>query len=129
MNMAKSTKISEKDLQKQVEELEKTLKNLKGKMKSDRVYKITEEQMKDFVDNLYTVFTEWNTDETSNIEFSESVVSFEVDGNMIIPTIDSSMIADEIHNYSEKPTETQMMNMATEIIEDLGIELVDDSCE
>lgn len=128
--MSKTPKMSAKDLQKQVEMLEETLKNLKEKVKSDKVYKLTEEQMKEFVDGLYTVFTDWNTNETSNVEFSESVVSFEIDGNMIIPTIDSSMIADEIQSYSEKPTETQMMNMASEIMEDLGIELVDEEpCE
>ena len=113
----------------QVQKINAEVKSLKGQVMNEKVYKLTEEQMKEFVDGLYTVFTDWNTNETSNVEFSESVVSFEIDGNMIIPTIDSSMIADEINSYSEKPTEIQMMNMASEVMEDLGIELVDGNCE
>lgn len=122
--------MSAKDLQKQVEMLEETLKNLKGQVKSDMVYKLTEDQMKEFVSGLYHSFTEWNQNEISNIEFSDSSVNLEIESFVIIPTIDSNAIAEEIESYSETPTEVQMMNMASEVMEDLGIELVDEEpCE
>jgi hypothetical protein len=78
---------------------------------------------------LYYSFSEWNQNEISSVEFSESVVTLDVDGYTIIPTIDSDMISDEIQQYTETPTEIQMMNMASEVMEDLGIQLVDGNCE
>ena len=72
---------------------------------------------------------QWNQNEISSVEFSESVVTLDVDGHTIITTIDSDMISDEIQQYTEVPTEIQMMNMATEVMQDLSIELVDGNCE
>ena len=40
-----------------------------------------------------------------------------------------NMIADEIDSYTDTPTEIQMMNMATEVMQDLSIELVDGNCD
>jgi hypothetical protein len=117
------------ELLEQVQKINNEIKNLKGQVMDEKVYKLNEKQMKEFVSGLYHSFSEWNQNEISSIEFSESVVSIEVDSLVIIPTIDSSMIADEIENYSEIPTEIQMMNIASEVMEDLGIELVDGNCE
>jgi len=113
----------------QVEKINAEVKSLKGKVMDEKVYKLTEKQMKEFVSGLYFAFSEWNQDEISNVEFSDSAVNIEVDSFVIIPTIDSSVIADEIENYTEVPTEIQMMNIASEVMEDLGIELVDGNCE
>ena len=113
----------------QVQKINDEVKSLKGQVMNEKIYKLNEEQMKEFVSGLYHSFSDWNQNEISNIEFSDSVVSIEVDSLVIIPTIDSSMIADEIENYSEIPTEIQMMNIASEVMEDLGIELVDGNCE
>jgi len=117
------------ELLEQVQKINNEIKNLKGQVMDEKVYKLNEKQMKEFVSGLYHSFSEWNQNEISSIEFSESVVSIEVDSLVIIPTIDSTMIADEIENYSEIPTEIQMMNIASEVMEDLGIELVDGNCE
>jgi hypothetical protein len=117
------------ELLEQVQKINNEIKNLKGQVMDEKVYKLNEKQMKELVSGLYHSFSEWNQNEISSIEFSESVVSIEVDSLVIIPTIDSSMIADEIENYSEIPTEIQMMNIASEVMEDLGIELVDGNCE
>jgi hypothetical protein len=117
------------ELLEQVQKINNEIKNLKGQVMDEKVYKLNEKQMKEFVSGLYHSFSEWNQNEISSIEFSESVVSIEVDSLVIIPTIDSSMIADAIENYSEIPTEIQMMNIASEVMEDLGIELVDGNCE
>jgi len=113
----------------QVQKINEEVKILKGEVMDDKVYKLTEKQMKEFVSGLYYSFSEWSQVEISSMEFSESVVTFEVDGHMIVPTIDSDMISDEIQQYTEVPTEIQMMNMATEVMQDLSIELVDGNCE
>lgn len=113
----------------QVEKINAEVKSLKGQVMNEKVYKLTEKQMEEFVSGMYYAFSEWNRNEISSIEFSESVVTFEIDGHTIIPTIDSNMIADEIDSYTDTPTEIQMMNMATEVMQDLSIELVDGNCE
>ena len=113
----------------QVQKINEEVKSLKGQVMDDKVYKLTEKQMKEFVSGLYYSFSEWNQNEISSVEFSESAVTFEVDGNLIVPNIDSDAISDEIEQYTEVPTEIQMMNMASEVMEDLGIELVDGNCE
>lgn len=113
----------------QVQKINEEVKSLKGEVMDDKVYKLTEKQMKEFVSGLYYSFSEWSQVEISSMEFSESVVTFEVEGHMIVPTIDSDMISDEIQQYTEVPTEIQMMNMATEVMQDLSIELVDGNCE
>ena len=113
----------------QVQKINEEVKSLKGQVMDEKVYNLTEKQMKEFVSGLYYSFSEWNQNEISSVEFSESAVTFKVDGNMIVPTIDSDAISDEIEQYTEVPTEIQMMNMASEVMEDLGIELVDGNCE
>jgi len=113
----------------QVQKINDEVKSLKGQVMNEKIYKLNEEQMKEFVSGLYNSFSDWNQNEISNIEFSDSVVSIEVDSFVIIPTIDSSMIADEIGSYTDIPTDDQMMNMASGVMEDLGIQLVDGDCE
>lgn len=113
----------------QVQKINEEVKSLKGQVMDGKVYKLTEKQMKEFVSGLYYAFSEWNQNEVSNIEFSDSAVNIEIDSFVIIPTIDSNVIADEIESYTETPTEIQMMNMASEIMEDLGINLVENNCE
>jgi hypothetical protein len=113
----------------QVQKINEEVKSLKGQVMDEKVYKLTEKQMEEFVSGLYNSFSDWNQNEISNIEFSDSVVSIEVDSFVIIPTIDSSMIADEIGSYTDIPTDDQMMNMASGVMEDLGIQLVDGDCE
>jgi ATP-dependent Clp protease ATP-binding subunit ClpA len=117
------------ELLEQVQKINNEIKNLKGQVMDEKVYKLNEKQMKEFVSGLYYSFSEWNQNEISSVEFSESVVTLDVDGYTIIPTIDSDMISDEIQQYTEVPTEIQMMNMATEVMQDLSIELVDGNCE
>ena len=129
-NMSVETASKKLDqLLEQVQKINEEVKSLKGQVMDDKVYKLTEKQMKEFVSGLYYSFSEWNQNEISSVEFSESAVTFEVDGNLIVPNIDSDAISDEIEQYTEVPTEIQMMNMASEVMEDLGIELVDGNCE
>ena len=113
----------------QVEKINSDVKRLKGQVMDEKVYSLNEKQMKEFVSGLYYAFSEWNRNEISSIEFSDSAVNIEIDSFVIIPTIDSSVIADEIESYSEIPTEIQMMNIASEVMEDLGIQLVDSNCK
>jgi len=128
--MSKEKKSSVDSLLEQVTALNKAVAGLKKEVMSEKVYKLTEEQMFEFLDSMYTAFKEWYNSEISEIEFSESAVSFDVDGNLIIPNIDSNVIADEIETNLSDPTETQMKNMALEVMEDLGILLMDDEpCE
>ena len=128
--MSKEKKSSVDSLLEQVTALNKAVAGLKKEVMGEKVYKLTEEQMFEFLDSMYTAFKEWYNSEISEIEFSESAVSFDVDGNLIIPNIDSNVIADEIETNLSDPTETQMKNMALEVMEDLGILLMDDEpCE
>jgi len=128
--MSKEKKSSVDSLLEQVTALNKAVAGLKKEVMGEKVYKLTEEQMFEFLDSMYTAFKEWYNSEISEIEFSESAVSFDVDGNLIIPNIDSNVIAEEIETYLSDPTETQMKNMALEVMEDLDILLMDDEpCE
>ena len=129
-NMSVETASKKLDqLLEQVEKINAEVKSLKGQVMDEKVYKLTEKQMEEFVSGLYYSFSEWNQNEISSVEFSESVVTLDVDGYTIIPIIDSVIISDEIQQYTETPTEIQMMNMASEVMEDLGIQLVDGNCE
>ena len=128
--MSKEKKSSVDSLLEQVTALNKAVAGLKKEVMSEKVYKLTEEQMFEFLDSMYTAFKEWYNSEISEIEFSESAVSFDVDGNLIIPNIDSNVIAEEIETNLSDPTVTQMKNMALEVMEDLDILLMDDEpCE
>jgi hypothetical protein len=108
----------------QVESLNSQIQKLKSEVVGEEIYQLTEQQMNDFVSGLYYSFTEWNQSEIASLDFSESIVSFEIDGNLIVPSVDSSMIADEIERHTDSPTEAQMMNMASEVMEDLKIKLI-----
>ena len=128
--MSKEKKSSVDSLLEQVTALNKAVAGLKKEVMGEKVYKLTEEQMFEFLDSMYTAFKEWYNSEISEIEFSESAVSFDVDGNLIIPNIDSNVIAEEIETNLSDPTVTQMKNMTLEVMEDLDILLMDDEpCE
>jgi hypothetical protein len=128
--MSKEKKSSVDSLLEQVTALNKAVAGLKKEVMSEKVYKLTEKEMFEFLDSMYGTFKEWYNSEISEIEFSESAVGFDVDGNLIIPSIDSNVIAEEIETHISDPTEIQMKNMVLEVMQDLDIFLMyDEPCE
>ena len=120
-------KCDNKELKKQVEQLENMIQDMKNQMKSSETtkeYKFNEEQMNEFVNSLYIKFNDWFVNLVSEYEFSEDCVSIEVDELVIVPTIESSSIADEISNNIIKPSDEELMDMVQETID--GMYLTDE---
>jgi hypothetical protein len=120
-------KCDNKELKKQVEQLENMIQDMKNQMKSSETtkeYKFNEEQMNEFVNSLYIKFNDWFVNLVNEYEFSEDCVSIEVDELVIVPTIESSSIADEISNNIIKPSDEELMDMVQETID--GMYLTDE---
>ena len=118
-------KCDNKELKKQVEQLENMVQVMKTQMKSSETtkeYKFNEEQMNEFVNLLYIKFNEWMVSSVSEHEFSEDCVSIEVDDLVIVPTINADAIADEIEGYINQPSEEELSDMVQETIDEMGLD-------
>jgi hypothetical protein len=117
-------KCDSKELKKQVEQLENMIQVMKTQMKSSETtkeYKFNEEQMNEFVNSLYVKFNDWMVNWVNEHEFSEDCVSIKVDDLVIIPTIESSSIADEIGGYIIPPSEEELYDMTQEVIDEMDL--------
>jgi hypothetical protein len=117
-------KCDSKELKKQVEQLENMIQVMKTQMKSSETtkeYKFNEEQMNEFVNILYVKFHDWMVSWVNEHEFSEDCVSIKVDDLVIIPTIESSSIADEIGGYINPPSEEELYDMTQEVIDEMDL--------
>jgi hypothetical protein len=122
-NMGKN-KCSNKELKTQIEQLESMVQKLKGEVKKNgnSVYKFTEEQMIDFVSSLHTKFMDNMGEQLLDYGFDEGIVSIEVENLTIVPTIDNDVLVDEILGNVSCPDEDEMMDIVSDVLNDLGIE-------
>jgi len=120
--MSKKEKPSVNEIVKQIESLQSAIENLKEDMEQEKTYKFTRKQLVEFADMLYGNFKSYYSDEISGVGFSDEVVTFDLDGNTIVPSVDSDMIAGEIEEYASDPTPEQLENMVQEIIEELEMD-------
>jgi hypothetical protein len=115
-------KCDNKELKKQVEQLENMVQTMKSQMKStetSKEYKFNEEQMVEFTSLLCARFNELMLNSIQELEFSNDVVDIEVEDMTIVPTIDSSVIADEIENELSYPSDEKMVEMIQETIDEM----------
>jgi galactitol-specific phosphotransferase system IIB component len=115
-------KCDNKELKKQVEQLENMVQTMKIQMKStetSKEYKFNEEQMVEFTSLLCARFNELMLNSIQELEFSNDVVDIEVEDMTIVPTIDSSVIADEIENELSYPSDEKMVEMIQETIDEM----------
>ena len=73
--------------------------------------------------SLYENFVQFQSSQISEIEFSDDAVMIELEGNVIVTTIDSSIISDGVETLTNSPTEKEMSNMISEILEGMELEL------
>ena len=75
--------------------------------------------MVEFTSLLCARFNELMLNSIQELEFSNDVVDIEVEDMTIVPTIDSSVIADEIENELSYPSDEKMVEMIQETIDEM----------
>jgi len=121
--MSKEKKNSIDSLYEQTMLIAKQVEQLKKEVIGEQTYSFTKQQLKEFSDSLYDNFVQFQNSEISEIEFSQDSVQLELEDNVIVVSIDSSVISDEIENSSSSPDDSEMDNMIKEILESMEIEL------
>ena len=121
--MSKEKKSSIDSLYEQTMLIAKQVKELKKEVMGEQTYSFTKEQLKEFSERLYDNFVQFQNSSISEIEFSQDSVQLELEDNVIVVSIDSSIISDEIENSSSSPDDSEMENMISEILENMDIEL------
>ena len=121
--MPKEKKSSIDSLYEQTMLIAKQVKELKKEVMGEQTYSFTQEQLKEFSERLYDNFTEYNNSQISEIEFSNDFIELELVDSMIVTSINSASISNEIENTVEPPTDKEMSNIISEILDGMEIEL------
>jgi hypothetical protein len=121
--MSKEKKNSIDSLYEQTMLIAKQVEQLKKEVMGEQTYSFTKQQLKEFSDSLYDNFVQFQNSSISGIEFSSDYVQLELEDNVIVASIDSTGISDEIESVVEPPSTYEMDNMISEILESMKIEL------
>jgi hypothetical protein len=121
--MPKEKKSSIDSLYEQTMLIAKQVKELKKEVMGEQTYSFTQEQLKEFSEQLYENLIQFQGVQISEIEFSNDFIELELVDNMIVTSINSASISNEIENIVEPPTDKEMSNMISEILENMEIEL------
>jgi hypothetical protein len=121
--MSKEKKSSIDSLYEQTMLIAKQVKELKKEVMGEQTYSFTQEQLKEFSERLYDNFTEYNNSQISEIEFSNDFIELELVDNVIVTSINSESVSNEIENVVESPTDKEMSNIISEILDGMEIEL------
>jgi hypothetical protein len=121
--MSKEKKNSIDSLYEQTMLIAKQVEQLKKEVMGEQTYSFTKQQLKEFSDALYDNFVQLQNSSISGIEFSSDYVQLELEDNVIVASIDSTGISDEIESLVEPPSTYEMDNMISEILESMKIEL------
>ena len=121
--MSKEKKNSIDSLYEQTMLIAKQVEQLKKEVMGEQTYSFTKQQLKEFSDELYDNFVQLQNSSISGIEFSSDYVQLELEDNVIVASIDSTGISDEIESLVEPPSTHEMDNMISEILESMKIEL------
>ena len=121
--MPKEKKSSIDSLYEQTMLIAKKVKELKKEVMGEQTYSFTQEQLKEFSERLYDNFTEYHNSQISEIEFSNDFIELELVDSMIVTSINSASISNEIENIVEPPTDKEMSNIISEILDGMEIEL------
>jgi hypothetical protein len=121
--MTKEKKSSIDSLYEQTMLIAKQVKELKKEVMGEQTYSFTQEQLKEFSERLYDNFTEYHNSQISEIEFSNDFIELELVDNVIVTSINSESVSNEIENVVESPTDKEMSNIISEILDGMEIEL------
>jgi len=121
--MSKEKKSSIDSLYEQTMLIAKQVKELKKEVMGEQTYSFTEEQLKEFSERLYDNFIEYHNSQISEIEFSNDSIELELVDSMIVTSINSASISNEIDNIVESPNGKEMSNIISEILDSMEIEL------
>jgi len=121
--MSKEKKNSIDSLYEQTMLIAKQVEQLKKEVMGEQTYSFTKQQLKEFSERLYDNFVQLQNSSISEIEFSSDYVQLELEDNVIVASIDSTGISDEIESLVEPPNTYEMDNMISEILESMKIEL------
>ena len=121
--MSKEKKSSIDSLYEQTMLIAKQVKELKKEVMGEQTYSFTQEQLKEFSERLYDNFTEYHNSQISEIEFSNDFIELELVDNVIVTSINSESVSNEIENAVESPTDKEMSNIISEILDGMEIEL------
>ena len=121
--MSKEKKNSIDSLYEQTMLIAKQVEQLKKEVMGEQTYSFTKQQLKEFSDALYDNFVQLQNSSISGIEFSSDYVQLELEDNVIVASIDSTGISDEIESLVEPPSTYEMDNMIKEVLESMEIEL------
>jgi hypothetical protein len=121
--MSKEKKNSIDSLYEQTMLIAKQVEQLKKEVMGEQTYSFTKQQLKEFSERLYDNFIEYNNSQISEIEFSNDFIELELVDNVIVTSINSASISNEIENVVESPTDKEMLNIISEILDGMEIEL------
>ena len=121
--MAKKNKNQNSELIEKLIEIQSQLNEVKSEagveVEGDIVF--TREQLENFLVEYTTKINELIFDEMYNSLDHENVVTFDVDGNTIIPTIDEELLKDAFNEATYNVETNVIMDFADEVMSEVGV--------
>ena len=123
-NMSKKDKKQNAELIEKLNEIQSQLNDIKsesGFVVEDADIVFTREQLENFLVEYTTKINELIFDEMYNSLDHENVVTFDVDGNTIIPTIDEELLKDAFNEATYNVETNVIMDFADEVMSEVGV--------
>ncbi len=122
--MSKKDKKQNAELIEKLNEIQSQLNDIKsesGFVVEDADIVFTREQLENFLVEYTTKINELIFDEMYNSLDHENVVTFDIDGNTIIPTIDEEFLKDAFNEATYNVETNVMMDFADEAMSEVGV--------
>ena len=122
--MSKKDKKQNAELIEKLNEIQSQLNDIKseyGFVVEDADIVFTREQLENFLVEYTTKINELIFDEMYNSLDHENVVTFDVDGNTIIPTIDEELLKDAFNEATYNVETNVIMDFADEVMSEVGV--------
>ncbi len=122
--MSKKDKKQNAELIEKLNEIQSQLNEVKseaGFVVEDADIVFTREQLENFLVEYTTKINELIFDEMYNSLDHENVVTLDVDGNTIIPTIDEELLKDAFNEATYNVETNVIMDFADEVMSEVGV--------
>jgi hypothetical protein len=122
--MSKKDKKQNAELIEKLNEIQSQLNDIKsesGFVVEDADIVFTREQLENFLVEYTTKINELIFDEMYNSLDHENVVTFDIDGNTIIPTIDEELLKDAFNEATYNVETDVIMDFADEVMSEVGV--------
>ena len=122
--MSKKNKKQNSELIEKLNEIQSQLNDIKsesGFVVEDADIVFTREQLENFLVEYTTKINELIFDEMYNSLDHENVVTLDVDGNTIIPTIDEELLKDAFNEATYNVETDVIMDFADEVMSEVGV--------